>query len=227
MMILILDLIFVCTYIIRWDGDFEAGIQQIRGGLKRVRRSMGTYFQHKLQYARRKRHLKIINEQFGDKREDNAFLDMLNPDDVQPKSRFYASFHRYDSIEDIQARLDDKLPLCGFYNSEKPGCVFVAYGNGRKAIEYARITYGHSAQRLCNGICFSNMKLDGSFFSVTKTEFTEECSGYCLLLPYIKMDETSGDQSMHCIVADNWTVVSADGSFSWPEYSDVLFQNFI
>ena len=66
----------------RWDGDFEFSIQKIRPDLKRVRRSMSSYFKHKLEFARRKRCLAIINQQFGVKDDDNILLDMIvDPDE--------------------------------------------------------------------------------------------------------------------------------------------------
>ena len=233
---------FVIALYIRWDGDFEAGIQVIRRDLKRVRKSMETYFKHKLQYARRKRSLKIINEQCGVEDEDNIFLEMLqlNPDDEEPKTRFYASFYRYETREDIEIRLNGGSVLCGFYTTGMPGYVFVAFGKGRQETEFVTIKYDKFAHDganplQCNGLHFRSMTLCDESWSCTKAEFREVCDGkrgdgYCLLLPYVKLAEdgsTEAGATQYTIVTDNWETLSTKGMISLPEYSRVLWSEYL
>ena len=92
---------------------------------------MEGYFKPKLECAWTKWALKIITAQCGADGEDNEFLDLFAPDEIQPKTRFYASFYRYETIEDIETRFNEGLPLCGFSCKGISGAAFVAYGKGR------------------------------------------------------------------------------------------------
>lgn len=201
-------------------GDFEFSIQAIRPDLKRVRRSMSSYFKHKLVFARRKRSLAIINEQFGVEEKDNIFLDMMNPDEEVEKNKagFYSSFYRFGTVEDIRARLSEGLVLCGFYNSNSPGQVFVSFGNGRKEIDVLILTlvaqYPEDYSNHC-GLNYSALLVCDNPVKFEKEEFLKFCDGFCLILPLLKRQQ---DDALfkYTIVTDSWTTLQNDGKLSHP-----------
>ena len=150
---------------------------------------MSTYFLHKMQFARRRKSLRTINEQYGIKAEDNVFLDMMNPDEDDPQnSNFYANIYRYHSVDDITNRLNSGLALCEFFCRDSNEYVFVAFGRSRSHVEYVRIEIDRisSATRCC-GLSYLPMEMSDSdieFAPLQKNEFHELCDGHCLILPY-------------------------------------------
>jgi hypothetical protein len=192
--------------------------------------------------------LKIINENFADvMNEDSIFFypDLFAAADMdadfdaglQPKVGFYLNFHRYDDVEEIRTRLTNDEPLCGFYSINEPGCVFIAFGKGRKSVDYVKVTYGHSESLPCTGLFYTNMRFDSVREGTTKDDLSSFISGYCLLLPYIErnrqnnngtqLNGTTNRQSRHCIIRDNWEVINSDHSSELPGYNAVLFQDVL
>ena len=194
---------------------------------------MSSYFQHKMQYARRRKSLRTINEQYGIKSEANAFLDMMNPDeDITPPSNFYANFYRYDSVEDIKSRLNSGSALCGFFSRDSNEYVFVAYGNSCNQFDFVRVEIDRFCQGTsCCGLNYLPMKIDTRIFEpLQKKEFDEMCDGYCLILPYFEIAETVIFSKKYALVTDGWEILSEEDSvlLSYaPHICEELFERLL
>ena len=213
-----------------WDGDYESSIQLMRPELKRVRRSMYSYFKHKLQFARRKKSLRTLNEMFYSEKGDNIFDRLLDPDDEPPISNWYASYYRFSSREEIQARLNDGLILCGFFSRDAPNTIYIAFGNGRSEVTATVINYDIDDNPIaCCGLLFCSMQLAHDA-NLTKSkedivQLVADGGGYCLLLPYIKRNnEEFGGQ--YTIVTDEWEALGRDGSIAPSELNLLLFEHY-
>lgn len=211
---------------------------------------METYFKKKLEFARRKRCLMIINEQFGANEADNVFLDMLavDPDDEvqRPKAGFYSGFYRFRDVEEIKARLADGSVLCGFYDRETAGRINVAFGKGRKAIDFVKLRFcanSNLVEKRC-GLTYCKIELHtedeanlrkNDTPSLTKQAFLDLFGdGYCILLPLLdRSDDSRKDAGPkfaghYTVVTHKWEVLNDDenvGHFSKPGLCDRLYES--
>jgi hypothetical protein len=116
-----------------------------------------------MQFACRQLSLRTISEQYGVKSENNAFLDMMDPDneESQQSGSFYANFYRYTTVDVINKRLNDGWPICGFTNKQATNSVFIVYGNSRSKIEYVRLDVDKNEQALtCGGMNYFSFAID-------------------------------------------------------------------
>ena len=128
---------------------------------------MSAHVKHKLEFAQRKRFLRILSAIFGVEDVDHIFLDMMvDPADYQPKAaKFYSSFYRYDMIEAIEERLRKGSIICGFYDRKQPDRVYVSFGHGCNTTDFMAIhsqaentdDYHH-----CCGLNFYKMEMQYS-----------------------------------------------------------------
>lgn len=224
------------------EGDCEASIQHIRPDLKRVRNCMSTYYQHKMQFARRRLSLRTISEQYGVRAENNAFLDMMDPDndESQQSGSFYANFYRYTTVDAIKQRLNDGWPICGFTNKQATNSVFIVYGNSRSEINYVRLDFDKTVKALiCGGMNYFSVEMDMNLpRPFVKQQFNIMCDGYCLLLPYILIDRTgtfSIDKRIafakkFTLLTDTWEVIANEYKVQLsnsPQVSETLFKKFL
>ena len=203
---------------------------------------MSTYFQHKIQFARRRLSLRTISEQYGVKSENNAFLDMMDPDneESQQSGSFYANLYRYTTVDVINKRLNDGWPICGFTNKQATNSVFIVYGNSRTKIEYVRLDVDRKEQALtCGGMNYFSFAIDmKSPRPFVKQQSNIMCDGYCLLLPYILIDRTGSfwiDKRIafakkYTLVTDTWEVIADEYNdllSNSPQVSETLFKKFL
>ena len=186
-----------------------------------------------MQFARRRKSLRTINEQYGIKAERNSLLDMLNPDeDYDITSNFYANFYRYQSIDDISSRLNDGWPLCGFHSRETYNSVYVAYGNSRSQVNFVRIDIDrHKRPSSCCGLDYFPIKIDPCLVGpFNKKDLKEMIDGFCLLLPYFIIAEKESVSKKYTLVTDTWEVLADEDMFSLscsPQISETVFEKIL
>lgn len=209
-----------------------------------------TYLQRKLERLRKKEAFKIIQTQFNrwfDEESGShpaaAFAntmedfykaaaqgdvdaeDVVNNDEDNPD--WYTGMHRYESIQEIETRLQKGKAISGFIKKDdaEESTICVGFGRGRYQWEYIQLKYyPHRFPFEICGFHFCRFERCGSgSFSAGKATIRKSVDCYCLLLPFLQKDANSFAQQF-TIVTDTWLSLHADGTLGVPELSRTLFE---
>ena len=147
-------------------------------------------------------------------------------DDNNESSDWFNGYYRYQSVEEIQHRLNNGAIISGVLSKSDPDIVHVAFGKDRKRVQFIKVTRDISNNDECCGLFYCIMQCQGgqesTSISVPKDQFNKDIDGFCLLLPHSKKRGTTFDRKFG-LVTNNWTVLKQTGLIGWPELSKRLF----
>ena len=195
-----------------WEGVCEAFIQEIKPYLIENMRKTATYFRDKLTLIYKQKAMAFIKLRAKGKEEE----ELTGTKNQREGKGFYC----YSTLETIQQRFNQGLPLSGFvfeedFVSSDQRLVWIAFGRGGVDIRVVPIHYtvAPEADELC-GMAYANCILSSNDFKYNMQVLRRRISSYCLMLPYVAdcAERTpSAFGSSFAIVYDDWDVLSRNG----------------
>ena len=135
-------------------------------------------------------------------------------------------FYRYDSLQDIENRLNRGLPISGFAFREGLGpsdVVWVAFGHQHNTMHCTPIQFTTSQSVEFCGITYA--KCDGKVISQHPNVVKENIGSNCVIFPHISGQSRPRQwifDMKFALIFDDWDVMTSTGSKGIPVASSQL-----
>ena len=196
-----------------WDGTRERYIQTVKKDLVAMRRST-SYFNTKMIQIQKRVVMKWFKRLFhiGDKTE---------------KKTYNNNYFRYESLEEIERKVEVGEVISGFTLESTGDDTWVAFGDNGKKVNIVRINKltKMPKRRECGFMymrCEIGPQVDNPNMTVDGLEMI--MVRYCLFLPFVYNKEDSFGREF-AIIYDDWEVCNDLGYREIPHLCETLFRN--
>ena len=200
------------------QGTAEAHIHEIKPHLADNLRKSASYFIAKMSLVFKRKLISWIKQS-----RDGAATD------IEETYRQSKGFYRYESIDDLKAKMSQALPLSVF-QIKGVGGVWAALGRAHGSVDIVALNLDINSFKEFSGIPFFKCELiERSKQTVLKRRLLkEEITDNLLLFPFIygqalvNRNQTWRFDGIYAFIYDNWDILTPKGK-GIPYHSDQLF----